>query len=93
MLLDLLNRPIMVGDTVLTRGYMRPGHTTLATIIKVNRTTVTVNVPKSYWLYDAVAKTHRKHSETSPIRRAGKDCIIVNEQLAHNREHYPEFAI
>ena len=83
----------MVGDTVLTKGFMNPGHTTLATIIKVNRTTVTVNVHKVYWTYDAVTKTHLKHSETSPIRRIGKDCIIINEQLAHNREHYPEFAI
>ena len=93
MLLDMLNRPISVGDTVLTKGYGSAAHDFCATVQKINRTTVVVQVNKSYLKYDAALQKHVRVAETSPMRRNPKDCIVVTEQLAYNRATYPECTI
>ena len=47
MTLDLLNRPIAVGDTVLTKPSYSPELNSIATVKKVNGKSVIVEVHRS----------------------------------------------
>ena len=93
MLLDILKRPINVGDIVITKDYASSVMNYVTTVIKVNRTTISVAATKSYWSYDAILQKHNRVTEQGIIRRKPHECAVVTEQLIHNRATYPEFCI
>ena len=93
MLLDILKRPINVGDIVITKNYASPVMDYVTTVIKVNRTTISIAATKRYWRYDATTQKHEWVTEPSFIRRKPYECAVVTEQLEYNRATYPEFTI
>ena len=58
MTLDLLNRPIMVGDTVLTKPSYSTDMNCVDTIQKVNGKSVIVEVQKKVMRWNRSTKEH-----------------------------------
>lgn len=82
MLTDILNRPIKVGDTVLTNHYGSPTLALTAKVLKVGKSKATVDVP-----YMQVWDTS---PQTTRVQRPPHLLLVIDEQLSHNRKHYPE---
>lgn len=86
---DTLNRPVAIGDKVLTKGYYSCNMGTVATIKKINKDTVTIEIPAELWDYatSTVIKT------TKVMKRDSSSIVVITEQLQHNYTHYPELYI
>lgn len=98
--IDMLGQKLKVGDTVLTKNYGSPALDKIATIKKVNKKTIVVDleVRRTDWgTYTHIPKGHkglwnyypdRKTTITiKPMKRTGFDCIkITPEQLAIAKE-------
>ena len=85
-MIDMLKRPIKKGDTVLVKGYGSCTADTIATVKKVAKVNIYVDV-KNPW-----AKWNG-YSEIKRMARCPSECIVVNEQLAYNKSEYPELYI
>ena len=92
MLRDMLGRPIAVGDTVLAKSY---GATYLSqfTITKVARVNVYMTMPTHTYHRDQVTGHWTADRTPKAMPRRPSEVIVINEQLAHNREAYPEFYV
>ena len=94
MLLDMLNRPIVKGDTVIVRGY---GSTTYvqAIVDKVAKVNIYVRLRAVWWEWDATTNKHRRMTEPEGKRmpRRPNEVIVINEQIAHNKATWPELQI
>lgn len=91
MTLDLLNRPIMVGDTVLTKPSYRPEMNCVGTIKKVNGKSVIVEVQKKVMRWNRLANKYEfLRIDIETIRRRPDYCVVINEQYAYNKQHWPE---
>ena len=94
---DLLGRPIKVGDTILTKGYSSPTINHRATVKKMHRKTFTVDLEISYWIwgaYDGTTRSYpnrKRHVEIREMKRTGFDCIVINEQLPISEALAEEF--
>ena len=87
---DILKRPAKVGDHVLTKGYYSAALDTVATIKKVNKTTVTLELSASWYDY------HNQKwvtQEFKSMKRDHQSFLIINEQLAYNHAEFPELYI
>lgn len=87
MLLDLLKRPIAAGDTVITKGYGACAMNSVCPVVAVKKDHIIIKLPQR----DADARAYNsrtKHPEL--MKRCGSECIIINEQLAHNKSTWPE---
>lgn len=90
MLLDMLKRPIKVGDNVLAKGYLTTNYQQYV-VKKVARVNIYINVTKSYWSYDSSARKWAIIKEDDyTIARKPNDVIVVNEQLEYNKTNWPE---
>ena len=92
MLLDRLRRPIKVGDTVVTKPYGSPGFYLVTTVLKVNRKSIIVasNHRTYSGNYSYNGKWESKTTEHTSLKRSPNDVIVITEQLAYNKENFPE---
>lgn len=80
--LDLLGRPIKVGDRVLTKGYGSAAMNNFATVIAVNRKSVSINVEFTKWIRDEVTSRWVKSPiGTKLMKRVGYDSVLVVNEL------------
>ena len=87
MLLDLLRRPIAVGDTVITKGYFDCTMKSICPVIAVKKDHIIIQLSKS----DADSRAyHSKTKHPELMKRYGYECVVINEQLAHNQSTWPE---
>ena len=95
--IDLLGRPIKVGDTILTKGYSSPAINHRATVKRVNRKSIVIDLEVGHWVmgsYDYTTRSFPDAKYISKIRemkRTGYDCIVVNEQLPISEALAEEF--
>lgn len=84
---DALGRIIKEGDTVLTGSYKSPVFDHITKVLKVNKTSITVGFPD--YTYDSTTK---KFTETGQrlIKRQPYQMVVIDEQYAYNKKHYPE---
>ena len=87
MLLDLLKRPIKVGDTILTKGYGQCAIREQFTVVKLYKEHVGVELSEHTidW-----RSRNTKVPNARILKRFPFECIVINEQLAHNRATWPE---
>lgn len=98
--LDLLGRPIKVGDRVLTKNYGSGSLNHFATVLKVNAKSILVNVEYRTYIRDDTGYWQTRIT-AKPMKRVGyTDCLVVNElepistALADDfRNLHPELAI
>jgi hypothetical protein len=95
MLVDLLGRPINVGDTVITKPYGSPGFYLTTKVLKLNRSRVVVTSNHRIW-----RKLHKPNgswdwniTEQTTLSRYPREMIVVTEQLAYNKSTYPELLL
>lgn len=88
-ILDILQRPVKIGDTVLTKGYYAVNLDTITTVTKILKNGIQVNVPIRQYNSD----THQIESIMKPLKRDSSSFIIINEQLQYNKTAYPEYCI
>jgi len=88
MMLDILKRPIKVGDSVVVSGYNSIRFDTVATIIKVNRLTCTVELSAHRWRRENGQWI--SYRELTLMRRRPTQILVIDAQLADNRSTYPE---
>ena len=87
MLLDRLKRPIAIGDTVLTKPYGGCSMNTQFTVVKLYKEQIGVELPQQH----AEWRTkYTKVSNAKILKRYPSECIVINEQLAHNHATWPE---
>lgn len=87
MLLDLLKRPIKVGDTILTKGYGQCAIREQFTVVKLYKEHVGVELSDKALAWRT---RYTKVSNAKILRRLPYECIVVNEQLAYNQATWPE---
>ena len=83
--LDMLKRPVKVGDTILCKGYGSCSHDTFTTVLKTNPTTVTIKNSWSTWDKDPVTgkwsrQVHYGDKGKLQTRRYS-EVLVVNELL------------
>ena len=87
MPLDKLKRPISVGDTVLTQGYGTTNMRAICPVLKVLKDHVIVELPQR----DTQRRSYNyKGPHPELMKRSAYECIVINEQLTHNRATWPE---
>ena len=87
MLLDLLRRPIAVGDTVLTKPYGGCNMNTQFVVVKLykDRVGVELSLRHAEW-----RTKFTKVPNAKILKRLPYECVVINEQLAHNQSTWPE---
>lgn len=87
MHLDMLKRPIAVGDAILTKGYGQCAIREQFTVVKLYKEHVGVELSDK-----ALAWRIRNTKVPNPriLKRLPYECIVVNEQLAYNQATWPE---
>lgn len=78
--LDLLGRPIKVGDRVLTKGYGSAAMNNFATVVSVNRKSISINVEYHNWYRDYSGKWQSRTS-TKLMKRVGYHSVLVVNEL------------
>ena len=79
--LDLLGRPIKVGDRVLTKAYGSPCMDCFATVVSVNRKSISIDVHLYKWVSDASNKWTRVPAGTKRMDRVGYTSVLVVNEL------------
>ena len=78
--LDLLGRPIKVGDRVLTKSYGSAAMNNFATVVSVNRKSVSINVEYRDWYRDDLGNWGRRIT-TKLMKRVGYHSVLVVNEL------------
>lgn len=87
MLLDLLKRPIKVGDTVITKGYFDCTMKSICPVIDVKKDHIIIKLSKS----DADSRARTPNTKLPELMKCySYECVVINEQLAHNHATWPE---
>lgn len=92
--LDLLGRPIKVGDRVLTKGYGSTSMNNFATVKSVNRKSISIDVEYTHWDWGEFVPRpegttgmwntypNRKLITTiKPMKRVGYTSVLVVNEL------------
>ena len=86
--LDILGRPIKVGDTVLVTGYCSTTLDQKATVLSVNKKSISVNVEYTYrdWgSYDHQTRSYpnaKFTTETKRMQRQGyRQVLVISSDL------------
>lgn len=90
--LDMLKRPIKVGDTVLCKGYGSCSHNTFTTVLRVNPKSVTISNSYHAWDRDSAGKWVYKPS-TKTQTRAFSDVLVVSELLPISESLAQQFVV
>lgn len=87
MHLDMLKRPIAVGDTILTKGYGQCAIREQFTVVKLYKEHVGVELSDKALAWRI---RNTKVPNTRILKRLPCECIVINEQLAYNQATWPE---
>ena len=81
MHLDMLKRPIAVGDTILTKGYGQCAIREQFVVVKLYKEHIGVELSER-----DLARRNRntKVPNAKILKRYPFECIVINEQLAYN---------
>ena len=86
--LDILGRPIQVGDRILTTGYGSTALNQPATVLSVNRKSISIDleVTRTDWGdYNPITRSYpnRKHvTTTKRMKRVGHyQCLVIPQSL------------
>ena len=79
--LDLLGRPIKVGDRVLTKAYGSPSMDCFATVVSVNRKSISIDVNLTKYERSASGSWHRVPAGTKRMNRIGFTSVLVVNEL------------
>jgi len=93
---DILCRPIKLGQTVLVRGYGSQNTDTFATVTRINRKRITVKTYESFTRY-----TYTTRTTDTKLYRYAPEMLIVPYEFIEAAElekqqlplNYPEFFI
>ena len=79
--LDMLGRPIHVGDTILVKSYGSCSQDTFAIVKKVNSKSIVIDVnAPAKWERGPNGRWYKIPGQgTIPMKRQGKDTLVVNE--------------
>ena len=90
--LDLLGRPINVGDRILTKSYGSPCMDTFATVKTVNKKSITVDTEYRTWSRNLDTNQWESKITIKPMKRVGyHSCLVVNELEAISTMYANEF--
>ena len=87
MHLDMLKRPIAVGDTILTKGYGQCAIREQFTVVKLYKEHVGVELSDKALAWRT---RNTKMANAKILKRLPSECLVINEQLAHNTATWPE---
>lgn len=79
--LDLLGRPIKVGDRVLTKAYGSPSMDCFATVVSVNRKSISIEVSLYRWKRLDDGSWARVFDSTKLMKRVGYTSVLVVNEL------------
>ena len=79
--LDLLGRPIKVGDRVLTEAYGSPCMDCFATVVSVNRKSISIDVNLYRWKRLDDGSWSRVIDGTKRMNRIGFTSVLVVNEL------------
>jgi hypothetical protein len=84
-MLEILHRPISVGDTILCKDYYSTSYS-LHVVKRLTSKAIIISVQKRHW--DPITRTsfYRSHE----LRRNPSDVAVVTTQLELNKSQYPE---
>lgn len=82
---DILNRPVQVGDTVLTKDYYSTILNKITTVKKITKYGILIDL--DVWDYSS------QSYKPKAMKRDRNSFVVINEQLAYNKETFPEFYI
>ncbi len=97
--LDLLGRPVNVGDKVLVKGYGSMCNDTVADVLRVNKSSISINLQKpvlDWGEYDPVTRHYPNRKityETKRMTRDARQCIVVNELLPISEAKAEQFVL
>lgn len=84
-MLDMLHRPISVGDTILCKDYDSTSYA-LHVVKRLTPKSVIISAQKRHWDHTTRTSFYRSHE----LRRNPSDVAVVNAQLELNKSQYPE---
>lgn len=84
-MLDILHRPISVGDTILCKDYFSTSYA-LHVVKRLTPKAVIISVQKPHWDPSTRTSFYRPHE----LRRDPSDVAVVDAQLELNKSQYPE---
>ena len=87
MPLDMLKRPIAIGDTVLTKSYVQCAIREQFTIVKLYKEYVGVGLSGRHLTW---CNHNTKVPNARTLKRFPSKYIVINEQLAHNQATWSE---
>ena len=87
MHLDMLKRPIAAGDTILTKGYGQCAIREQFTVVKLYKEYIGVELSQRHAEWRA---KYTKVPNSRILKRFPFECLVINEQLAHNHATWPE---
>jgi hypothetical protein len=90
MHVDVLGHPIKEGMTVLTNNYYSPSMGTITVVEKVTPKAIIVSIDGVWTVWDYVNRTYVRHKGVKRLRKRPDQIIVIEQQLNHNRENYPE---
>ena len=79
-MVNKLNRRIAINDIVFAKGYYSCDLNLLTQVKKINSTKIVMTA----------TSRNRKTRAIKNITRYPSECIVVTEQLAYNRQTWPE---
>lgn len=79
--LDLLGRPIKVGDRVLTKAYGSPCMDCFATVVSVNRKSISIDVNLTKWERLDDGFWTKVPAGTKRMNRVGYTSVLVVNEL------------
>ena len=83
---DAIGHPLEVGTKVLTPAYFSVAYTEIATVTKVTRLAVYVDMYCSYWNNGL----GRRVTGVRSLRRRPDQMIAIGAQHKYNQKNYPE---
>lgn len=86
---DLFGQILEVGDTVLTKGYYDVALTEIATITKINKKSIKVNLPHKKCVRNIHTGTY-DYVEVQTIKRTGADCVKLTPQQVKLLKEAPD---
>lgn len=84
-MLDMLHRPISVGDTILCKDYYSTSYA-LHVVKRLTSKAVIISVQKRHWDPSTRTAFYVSHE----LRRHPSDVAVVDAQLDLNKSQYPE---
>lgn len=83
---DIMGHPLEVGTKVLTQAHYSTAFTEIATVTKVTRLAVYVELFCQHW----DMKRQCMVEGVRPLRRRPEQMVAIGAQYKHNMKNYPE---